>query len=304
MNIEFSPEVQKGREAGRAIVALESVIVAHGLPSPANLETAVHCEDIVRRAGCVPATLALREGVVRAGLLPEEIERLARELKSVKANLSNMAAVLASGGWGATTVGASVWICHRAGISVLVTGGIGGVHRGFAESFDISSDLTALSRFPVLVAAAGVKSLLDVGATRERLETLGIPILGWRTDTFPRFYIRESRYSVDARVETADEVARIARVHWAAGGAGILLAIPCPKAQSLKEREVEEALARAEAERKQAAKPVEGRDVTPFLLDRLHHHTQNRSIEANIALITHNAEVGSRVARALSREAK
>lgn len=298
IEIRWSREAAAARAAGRPLVALESVILAHGLPRPRNLEVGRRVEAIVRDSGAAPVTLALREGALLAGLEPGEMETVAASDAVAKVNLGNLAAALARGGWGATTVSTSLWACARAGIETLVTGGIGGAHRGFGRTLDISSDLTALSRWPVLVVCAGVKSLLDVAATREHLETLGAPVLGWRTDCFPRFYLRESAIPLDARVETAAEVARIARLHWSAGGAGIVLAAPCPEAAALREEEFEEALALAEFERETSR--ASGRDATPFLLARLHHHTRGRTLEANVALIENNARVGAEVAAALA----
>lgn len=190
-------------------------------------------------------------------------------------------------------------MCVRAGLPVLVTGGIGGVHRGFAETFDISSDLPALARYPVLVVCSGVKSLLDVQATREHLETLGVPVLGWKTDRFPRFYLRDSPWHVDARVDTPEDVARLARLHWATTGSAIMLAVPVPQDEALTEQELEEYLSIAEFERKSTQPPVEGRDVTPFILARLHRHSKGRTFKANVALIANNTLIGTHVAKAL-----
>jgi len=300
IEIQWAAEAEKARADGRPVVAIESVIVAHGLPGPRNLEVALACESIVREEGAEPATLALRDGVLRIGLTREELETLARSDGVTKVNLGNLAATLAGGGWGATTVAASLWSCHRAAIPVLVTGGIGGVHRGFSDTLDMSSDLTALARYSAVVVCSGVKSLLDVGATRERLESLGVPVLGWKTNSLPRFYIRESRYEVDARVETAEEVARIARLHWQSGGGGLVLGVPVPEDDEILEPVLEEALDEAEYERQHAETPIEGRNVTPFILDQLCRITDGATLRTNEALIYNNARVGARVAMAIT----
>jgi pseudouridine-5'-phosphate glycosidase len=299
IEILFSHEVETARREGLPVAALESVIVAHGLPRPRNLEAARECEAIVREEGAVPATLAVRDGAVRVGLTEAELEELASAPEVVKVNLANLAVILARETMGATTVATSLWACHRAGIPVLVTGGVGGVHRGFAQSLDMSSDLTALAGFPVVTVCSGVKSLLDVAATRERLETLGVPVLGWKTDTLPRFYIRDSKYCVDARVESAEEVARIARLHYQTGGKGVLVGAPVPEDEEIIEAALEEALVEAEYDRAHADPPIEGRDVTPFILDRLHTLTRGATLRCNAALIRNNARIGARVAAAL-----
>lgn len=299
--IRESAEVALARRENRPVVGLESTILAHGLPRPRNYDVVRRCEDIVRTHGAAPATLAFRDGGLRVGLEQAELEELSKDESALKVNLSNLAASLARPGWGATTVSASLWACARAGLRVLVTGGIGGVHRGFHETFDISSDLLALARFPVLLVGSGVKSLLDVGATREHLETQGVPVLGWRTDYFPRFYLPRSQWKVDTRVETAEEAARIAMLHWEAGGAALLLAVPIPEDEALAEEELEEALAAAEFERKTTTPPVEGREVTPFLLARLHRHTRGKSFKANVALFANNTLVGAQMALALAK---
>lgn len=307
--IRYQREVEDALKVQRPIVALESVIVAHGLPRPRNLVVAKACEEIVRSGGGVPATMALHEGHLLCGLDEATLTTIAETNDIRKVNLGNLASCLASGGWGATTVATSLWACRQAGLPLLVTGGIGGVHRGFQETFDISSDLTALSRWPVIVVCSGVKSLLDVPATREHLETLGVPVLGWKTDCFPRFYLPKSELPVDARVDSAEEVARIARLHWAAGGAGVLVAAPIPEEAALGEEEMEEALSIAEFERVgkatsdgggSATGTIRGRDVTPFLLGRLHELTKGRSLDANVALIQNNTRIGTAIALALA----
>ncbi len=299
IHVVQSHEVTTGGATGHPVVALESVIVAHGLPRPMNLKTARQVEADIRTEGAVPATLALRDGTLHVGLEDAQLEAIATDPSVEKVNLGNLGAVLARGGWGATTVASSLWGCRQAGLQVLVTGGIGGVHRGFSDTLDMSSDLAALARWPVAVVCSGVKSLLDVGATRERLETLGVPVLGWQTGTLPRFYIRDSEYSVDARVESAGEAARIARCHWEAGGAAILIGVPVPADEEIIEPALEEALVEAEYDRRHAPQPIEGRAVTPFLLERLHEYTHGATLKSNVALIRNNARVGAWMARAL-----
>ncbi len=281
-------------------VGLESVIVAHGLPRPRNLQVARRCEDLVRRAGSVPATIALVPGRgVVVGIDEGELEEIARRDDVVKANLSNLAATLARNQWGATSVSTSIWACARAGVRVFVTGGIGGVHRGFGDTFDISADLTALSREPVAVVCSGVKSTLHVRATREHLETLGVPVVGYGTDTMPMFYVRESGQPVDMRCGSPAEVADFLRWHWRVSGTAVLVGNPVPPRAAFTREEMDAAM-EATDRIVQAAGGAAGRDVTPAELTALREATGGRSLEANVALIESNSSLGGEIAAALA----
>lgn len=285
--------------ASRA-VGLESVIVAHGLPRPRNLEVARRCEALVRDSGVEPATIALVPGRgVVVGINAAELEEIARRDDVVKTNLSNLAATLSRGLWGATSVSTSVWACARAGVRVFVTGGIGGVHRGFGDTFDISADLTALAREPVAVVCSGVKSTLHVRATREHLETLGVPVVGYGTDTMPMFYVRDSGQGVDMRCDSPGEVAEFLRWHFRVSGTAVLIGNPVPEEAAFTREEMNAAM---EATHRivSASGGASGRDVTPAELTALREATGGRSLETNIALIESNSTLGGRIAAALA----
>lgn len=287
------------RVAAAKGVALESTIIAHGLPRPRNLEVARNCERNVAAAGATPATIGIvpHHGAI-VGLNDMELENFANRDGVVKTNLSNLAAVLARDEWGATSVSTSLWAAHHAGLAVFVTGGIGGVHRGFARTFDISADLTALERFPVATICSGVKSLLDVGATREQLETRGVPVIGYRCDSLPMFYVRESGFRVDVRCESPEEIAEVLAVHFATSRTGVVIGNPIPESHQFSICEMEEILELAEAHVAKSGIPA-GRDVTPRLLAALHELSQGRTLDANAALIESNATLGGEVAVAL-----
>ncbi|GBD09492.1 Pseudouridine-5'-phosphate glycosidase [Candidatus Thermoflexus japonica] len=297
MNARFrlGPHVEEARARRQPIVALETVVVAFGLPRPANLQVALEMEGAVRAEGAVPATIGLLDGQVVIGLTRAELERFAGEERVVKASRRDLAIVLARQRIGATTVAATVWAAARAGIPVVATGGIGGVHRG--APFDVSNDLPTLAAEPVLVVCSGAKAILDLRATREWLETYGIPVLGWGTETLPAFYSASSGLPVDARVDSAEEIARIARIHWALGGKGILVTVPPPAAVAVPldrlEGVIQEALEEAERH------GIQGWEVTPFLLARVAERTGGESIQVNRALLVENARIGARIARAL-----
>lgn len=282
-----------------AVVALESTLVTHGLPHPQGLEAARALEAEVTSAGATPATIAVIGGALRVGLDPEQLRALA-SAKPVKLNLSNLAAVVASGDPGSTTVAATMFAAAKAGIEVFATGGIGGVHRGAAESGDVSADLEALARFPVAVVCAGAKALLDLPHTVERLESLGVPVLGFRTDEFPAFYRRGSGLPVDRRIDDLAELARAIRAHFDLGlGTGLVIANPIPSEHELPADVYEGALEQALGEAAKGA--VRGRDTTPFLLDRLRELTGGRTVAANRALLLHNARTAAQLASALAR---
>ncbi len=295
-DFRFGPHIEEARAGRRPMVALETVVIAFGLPRPANLQVALEMEEAVRAEGAVPATIGLLDGQVVIGLTPAELERFAGEEPVAKVSRRDLAIVLARRGIGATTVAATVWAAARAGIQVVATGGIGGVHRG--APFDVSNDLPTLASEPVLVVCSGAKAILDLRATREWLETYGIPVLGWGTETLPAFYSTSSGLPVDARVDAAEEVAAIARIHWALGGKGILVAVPPPASQAVPLDQLEAVI--QEALREAAARGVQGWEVTPFLLARVAERTGGESVRVNRALLVENARVAARIACALN----
>lgn len=297
--LEIAPRVAEALAARRPVVGFESTVFAHGLPRPQGLETARRMETIACERGVVPATVGIIDGRLAVGLGGDQIEYLATAEGVAKANLSNLAAVLASGRSGATTVAATMLACDLAGIEVCVTGGIGGVHPGAAEHFDVSADLTALERFRVVVVSSGAKSIVDIGATLQALETRGVPVIGWRTDEFPVFYQPGSEYGVDERVETVAQLAQIVRAHMANPHAGgLLVANPIPPEAALPEGVLAEALARARAEA--CEQGITGRALTPFLLAAVERHSAGRSLAANIALLINNATLGCELAIAMA----
>ncbi len=298
---EVAPEVAEALRARRPVVALETTLVTHGLPPPEGLRVAAELEAAVREAGVVPATIGVLEGRVRVGLSAAELERLASEGDAAKLNLSNLAAQLAAGRPGSTTVAATLLVAHRVGIQVFATGGIGGVHRGESETGDVSADLTALGRLPVAVVCAGAKAVLDLGKTVERLETLGVPVFGWGSDRFPAFYRRDSGLGVDRRFDSIDALAAAVRGHFELGwGAGVVVANPIPAEHELPADLYESALAGALDEA--AREGVRGRAVTPFLLERLRRLTEGASVFSNRALLLGNARVAAALAAALAKE--
>jgi pseudouridine-5'-phosphate glycosidase len=291
-------EVREALAEGRAVVALESTIISHGLPRPDNARLAREFEQAVRDGGAVPATVAVVDGQARIGLDDAALDRLANDEDVVKVSVRELAAVAARGGVGATTVASTAHLASLAGITVFATGGLGGVHRGAQETFDESADLTTLSHTGVLVVCAGVKSILDVGATLERLETLGVGVLGYRTDRFPGFYLADSGHDVGWRVESVDEVAAMlaARERVGTTGRGMVLANPIAAEEELDrdlhDRLLESGLAAAGRE------GIHGKDVTPYLLDWFHRESRGESLRANVALVRSNARVAAEVATA------
>ena len=284
----------------RPVVALETTLVTHGLPQPQGVEIASELESEVVAAGATPATIGVLDGRVRVGLTLDELHRLDSSA-AVKLNLSNFAAQVSSGKPGSTTVAATMLVCARTGIEVFATGGIGGVHRGAAETGDVSSDLTALARFPVAVVCAGAKAVLDLARTIEALESLGVPVYGLGTGDFPAFYVRESGLSVDHRFDTVDDLAAAVRNHFQLGlGTGVVVANPIPLEHELPRTEYEQALEHAVAEA--AEMKVRGRLLTPFLLDRLAELTGGKTVAANLALLRNNARAAAELAVALARQ--
>jgi pseudouridine-5'-phosphate glycosidase len=296
--IEPSREVAEALAAGGAIVALESTIITHGMPWPQNLETARAVEEAVREAGAVPATMAVMGGRIRAGLEPEDLEALARAEGVAKLSRADLAVCLATGGTGATTVAATMIAAHRAGIEVFATGGIGGVHRGAEDSFDISADLQELAQTPVTVVAAGAKAILDLPKTLEVLETLGVPVIAVGQDAFPAFWSRDSGLPAPLRLDSAGDIAAAHATRRALGlPGGQLVANPIPVEAEIAAETLMPLI--REAQEEAAAQGVRGKAVTPYLLQALFERTGGRTLEANIALVLNNARLAARIARAV-----
>ncbi len=300
--LEILPEVAEALARGQAVVALESAVIAHGLPRPENLQVARRLEQIVRERGAVPATVGVAYGRIRVGLDDELLQRFAEARGVNKVSRQDLPVVLATDGIGATTVAATVFCARLAGIFVLVTGGIGGVHRGGQESMDVSADLYELGRTDVAVVCSGAKGILDIGRTLEKLETLGVPVVGFGTDRFPSFWCRDSGYTLEHRADDAAQAARIVRTKWDLGLAGgVVIANPPPVDAALSldfvEGHIETALSEAEAQ------GVRGKRLTPFLLSRLGELTGQASLRANVALLENNAAVGADIAMALADRA-
>lgn len=293
----ISKEVRDALDAGRAVVALESTILAHGLPWPDNLAIGQALQAEVRAHGAVPATIALLDGVPHIGLSDAQLERVAREGRSfAKAGAADLGVAMVRGRSAATTVSATAVLAARAGIAVFATGGIGGVHRG--DAGDVSSDLTTLARERIAVVSAGAKAILDLPRTVEMLETLGVLVLGYGTDEFPAFYTRSSGIAIEHRVDAPEDTARILAAHWALGRGGVLVANPCPAEAALDAQAIEAAIEIALAEAH--VQQIVGKALTPFLLAHLAQVTQGRSIAANRALALNNARVGAGIAVALA----
>jgi pseudouridine-5'-phosphate glycosidase len=291
--MRFTREVSKALDEGRPVVALESTLIAHGLPRPENVDIAREIEQVVRDEGAIPATIAVIEGMVQIGLDRESLEAIA-ENDVAKCSARDLPVVMARRTTGATTVAATATIAVRAGIGVFATGGLGGVHREARESWDESADLTTLGQTPITVVCAGVKSILDVEATLERLETLNVTLLGYQTDSFPGFYLADSGFPVPWRVDTPEQVADVAHARAELGLGAIVVANPIdePLDPELHERVLRDGLEAA------AREGVRGKDVTPFLLDRFHRDTGGASLEANVRLVLRNAALAAQIARA------
>ena len=297
MKLSVRPDIAAALASRRPVVALESTVIAHGLPRPTNLETARLLEQEVRAFGAIPATIALADGAAVVGADEALLERLAGEDHVTKVSLRDLAPVLARRGLGGTTVASTVEIAARAGIAVMATGGIGGVHRGAERSFDESADLEAIARNPVCVVCAGAKLVLDLALTLERLETLGVPVIGYGTDELPAFYVRSSGLPLAHRADDALSAARIAREQLARG-AGLIIAVPIAAADALDRREAEDHVARALDAAKKAG--VRGAALTPYLLGALGEATSGRSLRANVSLLRQNARVAAQIAAALA----
>lgn len=296
ISLHLSASVRAALASHRPLVALESTLITHGLPRPVNLEVARQLEAVVRECGAVPATIAILNGEIYAGLEPHELELLANADNVRKVSRRDLPIVVAQRGHGATTVAATMWVAAQAGIQVFATGGIGGVHRG--HPFDVSADLLELAQTPVTVVCAGAKAILDLPVTLEYLETHGVPVLGFGTDTFPAFYSRSSGLPVDVRVETAAEVAQIIRAKAALGLAGgVLVGLPVPEELAIPNEQIEpiirQALKMAEEQ------GIRGKAITPFLLQHVADLSAGESTKTNIALLANNARVAALIAREL-----
>jgi pseudouridine-5'-phosphate glycosidase len=295
--LDVRPEVARALQNGQPVVALESTLITHGLPWPVNLETASASEEAVRSQQAVPATIAVWQGRPTIGLGQPELEALAQAADVLKASRRDLAAAVAQGRTAATTVAATMFLAHRAGIRLLATGGIGGAHRGPEHTWDISADLLELSRTPVAVVCAGAKSVLDIPRTLEILETQGVPVVGYGTDQFPAFYLQASDQPVSARVDTPQQAAELLRAHWALDGGGIILAQPVAAGMALSEEEWENALRPAQQQAIEMG--IRGPGLTPFLLARVAQATEDRTLRANQALVAANAALAAQVARAV-----
>jgi len=298
--IELGSEVKEALSIGAPVVALESTIITHGLPQPVNIETALKAEDQVRAHGATPATIAIIDGQLRAGLSEKDLRELAAARNVEKASRRDIAALLTKGATAGTTVAATMFIAALAGIHVFATGGTGGVHRGAEATFDISADLCELARTPVAVVSAGVKSILDIPKTVELLESLSVPVIGYRTSEFPAFHSRTSGSRLDHRFENAADVAEVMALHWQMGAAGgLLIANPIPDPEAIDRDRIEAAIERALEEGRE--KRIAQKEVTPFLLSRLVQITGGSSLKANVALICNNAGVAAEIAVAYGR---
>ncbi len=295
--VVLSESVARALRDGEPVVALESTIITHGLPRPENLRAALEFEQTVADAGATPATIAMLDGVAHVGLEPDELDRLVATDGALKLSARDLPVAMVQGATGGTTVAATALLASRAGIRVFATGGIGGVHRNAGTSFDESADLGILATCPITVVAGGVKSILDIGATLERLETLSVTVLVFGTNRFPAFWLTDSGYTVDFAVNTADEIADVMRAAESLNlPGGILVANPLPEAAqldpALHDRLLTEALEAAQAE------SVRGKDITPFLLDYIHEHTDRRSVSVNLEIVRGNCRLGAEIARA------
>ncbi len=298
--IDYSPEVKKAMKAGKPIVALESTIISHGMPYPDNLKTAKAIEDIIRKEGATPATMAIINGRIKIGLTEKELLMLAKEKDVIKASRRDIPYIVSTGKHGATTVSATMILAALAKISIFVTGGIGGVHRGAEETMDISADLTELAQTNVAVICAGAKSVLDLPRTLEFLETQGVPVIGYKTDELPAFYTRESGLKVDYNISTTDEIAKLIHTKWELGlKGGLVIANPIPEEDALEAKFIHNVIKKALDEARKNG--IQGKEVTPFLLSKLKHLTDGKSLVANIALVKNNAHVGAKIAVSLAK---
>ncbi|MCB2179596.1 pseudouridine-5'-phosphate glycosidase [bacterium] len=291
----FYPDVFRALQTGKSVVALESTVITHGLPYPQNLEIAQAMEAVVKAKQAIPATIALINGNVHVGLDENELARLAAGDQMRKISVRDFGPAIAQKASGGTTVAGTLVVAEKTGIKIFATGGIGGVHRG--APFDISTDLDQLSKSPVVVVCAGAKSILDLPSTLERLETLAVPVVGYKTDEFPAFYSRDSGLKVSARADSPEEAARIAQAHWEIGGGGVLVVVPIPEADAIPLVEIEGPIQEALSEA--AEQNIHGQAVTPFLLARVSELSHGSSMQANLALLKNNASVAAEISQYL-----
>ena len=293
--LDINPEVRAAISAGQAVVALESTIISHGMPYPKNVETALTVERIIRNHGAIPATIAIMNGRLKVGLTPDEIEILGKSKDAVKTSRRDIPFIVAKGLTGATTVASTMIIAAMAGIKVFATGGIGGVHRGAQETFDISADLQEFAKTDVAVVCAGAKSILDIGLTLEYLETQGVPVVGYRTDELPAFYTSKSGFAVDYRVDSPREMAEALKAKWDIGlHGGVVIANPIPAEYEMDPAVIDRAI--TEAVRESEALGIKGKESTPFLLAKVKDLTDGASLDSNIQLVYNNAALGAQVA--------
>ncbi|WP_017416146.1 pseudouridine-5'-phosphate glycosidase [Clostridium tunisiense] len=298
--LDINVEVEKAIMEGKPVVALESTIISHGMPYPRNVETALKVESIIRENGAIPATIAIINGRLKVGLSEEEIEFLGKEKNVIKTSRRDIPFIVANKLNGATTVASTMIIAALAGIKVFATGGIGGVHRGATETFDISADLEELSMTNVAVVCAGAKSILDIGLTLEYLETKGVPVVGFNTDELPAFYTRKSGFKVDYRVDTEANLAKALKAKWDLGlNGGVVVANPIPEKYAMDFDVITNAITNAVKEAEE--KGIKGKESTPFLLSKVKEITKGESLESNIQLVYNNAVVGARLAVELSK---
>lgn len=291
----MNPEVVKALEEGRPVVALESTIIAHGMPYPKNVETALAVEEVIRANGAVPATIGILSGRIKIGLTKEEIEYMAHAENVLKVSRRDLPLVISKKMDGATTVAGTMIAAHMAGIKLFVTGGIGGVHRGAGESFDISADLEELKMTDVTVVCAGAKAILDIPATMEYLETAGVPVIAYGTDEIPAFYSRKSGVSAICRLDSPEEIGALISMKEELGlKGGVLVTCPIPEKDEIPAEEINVVIDKAIEEAEE--KGIKGKESTPFLLSKVKDLTEGRSLEANIKLVLNNAEIGARIA--------
>ncbi|MDP6656587.1 MAG: pseudouridine-5'-phosphate glycosidase [SAR324 cluster bacterium] len=297
IDMDISTEVQQALKTGQPVVALESTIISHGMPYPQNLETAHAVEDIIREESAVPATIAIMNGRIKIGLSQDELEQFAEHTRHLKVSRRDLPLVLSQKQSGGTTVAATMICAKLAGIAVFVTGGIGGVHRENEKTMDISADLMELAQTNVAVVCAGIKSILDIPRTLEYLETQGVPVIGYKTEDFPAFYTPASGSLVQSRLDTPEEIASCMKIKWGLGlDGGLVIGNPVQQENAMDEAIIQQAISAALTDA--AEKEIEGKDVTPFLLERINQLTEGKSLKSNIALVCNNARLGAKIAAA------
>jgi len=295
--VSLSEEVKEALDKHSAVLALESTIIAHGMPYPQNLETALALEQICKDEGVTPATIAIMDGKLKVGLSREELELLAQSPDAIKCSTRDIPFILSSKKIGATTVAATMKIAEKAGIKIFATGGIGGVHRGAENTMDISADLEELARTNVAVVSAGAKSILDLGLTLEYLETKAVPVIGFKTEYFPSFYTSTSPFKVKNNMDDVEKIAEVLHTKWSLGlSGGVLIANPIAKEAEMEQGEIQVAIDQAIKETKE--KSIIGKDITPYLLRRIKELTQSKSLDSNIALVRGNVRLGAQLAKA------